>query len=244
MFVRMLKLPDAVRLKYDVSSMKSAIHAAAPCPIEVKAKMIEWWGPIVCEYYAGTEGNGFSICNAQTGWPIRARSAAPSSARSASATRTATSCRSARKARSISPTAAKFEYHNDPKKTAELRHAKDWSTLGDVGKLDADGYLYLTDRKAFMIISGGVNIYPQEAENLLIAHPKVADFAVIGVPNEDFGEEVKAVVQPRDGQMPDRRWRRSSSPIAANISRRSNARAPSISNANCRAIRPASSTSA
>ncbi len=96
--------------------------------------------------------------------------------------------------------AAQFAYHNDPKKTAESRHPlhPDWSTLGDVGKLDADGYLYLTDRKAFMIISGGVNIYPQEAENLLITHPKVADVAVIGVPNEDFGEEVKAVVQPLD----------------------------------------------
>jgi acyl-CoA synthetase (AMP-forming)/AMP-acid ligase II len=198
MFVRMLKLPDSARLKYDVSSMKSAIHAAAPCPIEVKRKMIEWWGPVLHEYYAGTEGNGMCYVNS-TDWLAHPGTVGKSI---------------------LSPlhicddqgnelpvgeegtiyfaSAAQFAYHNDPKKTADSRHPThpDWSTLGDVGKLDAEGYLYLTDRKAFMIISGGVNIYPQETENVLIGHPRVADVAVIGVPNEDFGEEVKAVVQP------------------------------------------------
>ena len=200
MFVRMLKMPDGVRLKYDVSSLKSAIHAAAPCPIEVKRKMIEWWGPVLHEYYAGTEGNGMCYVSSAE-WLKRPGTVGKSL---------------------ISPihicddegnelpvggegtiyfaSAAQFSYHNDPKKTAESRHPRhaEWSTLGDIGKLDEEGYLYLTDRKAFMIISGGVNVYPQEAENLLINHPKVADVAVIGVPNEEFGEEVKAVVQPLD----------------------------------------------
>ena len=138
-----------------------------------------------------------------------------------------------------------FSYHNDPKKTAEARNDKGWSTLGDVGYVDKDGYLYLTDRKAFMIISGGVNIYPQEAENVLINHPKVADVAVIGVPNEDFGEEVKAVVQPMN-------WADAKPSVGGGTHgllpraalRRSNARAASISSASCRVIRPASSTSA
>jgi long-chain acyl-CoA synthetase len=200
MFVRMLKMPDEQRLKYDVSSMKSAIHAAAPIPIEVKRRMIAWWGPVLHEYYAGTEGNGMCYVNSAD-WLAHPGTVGKSI---------------------VSPihicdddgnelpvgeegtiyfaSAAQFTYHNDPKKTAQSRHPlhPEWSTLGDVGKLDDEGYLYLTDRKAFMIISGGVNICPQEAENLLITHPRVADVAVIGVPNEDFGEEVKAVVQPLD----------------------------------------------
>ena len=198
MFVRMLKLPDEVRLKYDVSSLNCAIHAAAPCPIQVKQKMIEWWGPIIYEYYAGTEGNGLTMCNSADWLAHPGTVGRAVVGQLTSATRTATSCRPARRARSISPAAASSRITTIPKKTAESRNAHGWSTLGDVGKLDAEGYLYLTDRKAFMIISGGVNIYPQEAENLLITHPKVADCAVIGVPNEDFGEEVKAVVQPLD----------------------------------------------
>ena len=157
-FVRMLKLPDAVRAKYDVSSLKCAIHAAAPCPVPVKQAMIAWWGPVLFEYYAGTEGQVFF--------------------------------------EPTDPSSAPFEYHNDPAKTAESRNKHGWTSLGDVGMMDAEGYLYLTDRKSFMIISGGVNIYPQEIENLLVTHPKVTDCAVFGVPNEDFGEEVKAVVQP------------------------------------------------
>jgi len=198
MFVRMLKLPDEVRLKYDVSTMKSAIHAAAPCPIDVKRKMIEWWGPVIHEYYAGTEGNGFCYVNSAD-WLAHPGTVGRAIFGEIHI------CGENGEEMPVGEEgviyfagATTFQYHNDPKKTAESRHPAhpDWSTLGDVGKLDAEGFLYLTDRKAFMIISGGVNIYPQEAENLLISHPKVADVAVIGVPNEEFGEEVKAVVQP------------------------------------------------
>jgi len=200
MFVRMLKLPDAVRARYDVSSMKAAIHAAAPCPVEVKRRMIEWWGPVIHEYYAGTEGNGFCYANSAD-WLKHPGTVGKSLLGEIHI------CGENGEELPVGEEgviyfagATTFHYHNDPKKTAESRHPAhpDWSTLGDVGRLDADGFLYLTDRKAFMIISGGVNIYPQEAENVLIAHPKVADVAVIGVPNEEFGEEVKAVVQPAD----------------------------------------------
>ncbi|HEY0105952.1 MAG TPA: acyl-CoA synthetase [Rhizomicrobium sp.] len=200
MFIRMLKMPDSQRLKYDVSSMKSAIHAAAPIPIEVKRKMIDWWGPVLHEYYAGTEGNGMCYVGsadwlAHPGTVGKALLAPVHICDEAG-----NELPPGEEGTIYFASAAQFAYHNDPKKTAESRHPRhpDWSTLGDVGKLDDEGYLYLTDRKAFMIISGGVNIYPQEAENLLITHPKVADVAVIGVPNEDFGEEVKAVVQPLD----------------------------------------------
>ncbi len=198
MFVRFLKLPDEVRLRYDVSSLRCAIHAAAPCPIPVKEKMIEWWGPVVWEYYAGTEGNGLTICSsvewlAHKGTVGRA------------VVGTLKICDDEGKELPAGEPGTiyfaggrPFAYHNDPKKTGESRHPEGWSTLGDVGYVDADGFLHLTDRKAFMIISGGVNIYPQEAENLLINHPRVMDCAVFGVPNEEFGEEVKAVVQPRD----------------------------------------------
>jgi acyl-coenzyme A synthetase/AMP-(fatty) acid ligase len=200
MFVRMLKMPDEQRLKYDVSSLKSAIHAAAPCPIEVKRKMIGWWGPVLHEYYAGTEGNGMCYVSSEE-WLKRPGTVGKSLLSPLHI------CDDEGNELAVGEegtiyfaTAAQFTYHNDPKKTAESRHPKhpEWSTLGDVGRLDEEGYLYLTDRKAFMIISGGVNIYPQEAENILINHPRVADVAVIGVPNEDFGEEVKAVVQPLD----------------------------------------------
>jgi long-chain acyl-CoA synthetase len=200
MFVRMLKLPQEVRDRYDVSSMKVAIHAAAPCPIEVKRKMIEWWGPVLHEYYAGTEGNGFCYVNSAD-WLAHPGTVGKSLLGEIHI------CDEQGNEVPVGEEGviyfgggAEFRYHNDEKKTRESRHPAhpDWSTLGDVGKLDAEGYLYLTDRKAFMIISGGVNIYPQEAENVLIAHPHVADVAVIGVPNEDFGEEVKAVVQPAD----------------------------------------------
>jgi long-chain acyl-CoA synthetase len=200
MFVRMLKLPDEVRLKYDVSSMKTAIHAAAPCPVDVKRKMIEWWGPVLHEYYAGTEGNGFVYTSSED-WLAHPGTVGRAMVGIIHI------CDDQGKEVATGEEGViyfegenQFEYHNDPKKTKESRHPEhpNWSTLGDVGKLDEDRFLYLTDRKAFMIISGGVNIYPQEAENLLISHPKVADVAVIGVPNEDFGEEVKAVVQPAD----------------------------------------------
>jgi len=198
MFVRFLKLPDDVRTKYDVSSLRTAVHAAAPCPIPVKQQMIDWWGPILTEYYGGTEGNGICALNSQEWLAHRG-----SVGRALVGTLKIVGD-DGEEVPVGEPGAVyfadgrPFEYHNDARKTAESRHPKGWTTLGDVGYVDADGYLYLTDRKAFMIISGGVNIYPQEAENLLVTHPQVIDAAVFGVPNDDFGEEVKAVVQPRD----------------------------------------------
>lgn len=198
MFVRMLKLPEEARRKHDVSSMKVAIHAAAPCPIPVKKQMIEWWGPVIYEYYAGTEGNGFCAITSQD-WLAHPGSVGKALLGELHIVgEDGNDCPIGEPGTIYFANGPVFEYHNDPKKTADARNAKGWSTLGDVGYVDKDGYLYLTDRKAFMIISGGVNIYPQEAENVLINHPKVADVAVIGVPNEDFGEEVKAVVQPMD----------------------------------------------
>lgn len=197
-FVRMLKLPEEVRARYDVSSLKCAIHAAAPCPVPVKQAMIEWWGPVLNEYYAGTEGNGMTAINSadwlthpgSVGRPIygelhicdEAGEEVPAGTEGAvffGGTRD-------------------FAYHGDAAKTEAARNAQGWSTLGDVGRVDADGFLYLTDRKDFMIISGGVNIYPQEIENLLVTHPAVADAAVIGAPDPDMGERVVAVVQPVD----------------------------------------------
>jgi fatty-acyl-CoA synthase len=179
MFVRMLKLPDDVRLKYDVSSQKCVLHAAAPCPIDIKEKMLDWWGMIIHEYYAGTENKAtlgtLHICD-EDGKELSA----------------------GQKGKIYFSDGHEFSYHNDPAKTAESYNEKGWSTLGDIGKVDEDGYLYLLEREAFVIISGGVNIYPQEAENILTAHPKVMDVAVFGIPNEDFGEEVKAVVQLGD----------------------------------------------
>jgi long-chain acyl-CoA synthetase len=198
MFVRFLKLPDEQRLKYDMSSLRCAIHAAAPCPIPVKEKMIEWWGPIIWEYYGGTEGNGLTLCNS-TEWMAHKGTVGRAVVGQLRICDDAGNEVPPGEAGTVYFAGGRvFEYHNDPKKTAESRNAQGWSTLGDVGYVDADGFLHLTDRKAFMIISGGVNIYPQEAENLLINHPKVMDCAVFGVPNEEFGEEVKAVVQPRD----------------------------------------------
>jgi len=197
MFIRMLKLDSEVRSRYDVSSLKVCIHAAAPCPVEVKRQMIEWWGPIIREYYAGTEGNGFVFCDSEQ-WLAHPGTVG----KAISGTVHIMDEDGESEVAQGEPGTiyfeggGAFEYHNDPGKTSGSRNSKGWSTLGDVGYEDPDGFLFLTDRKAFMIISGGVNIYPQEAENVLAMHPKVVDVAVFGVPNTDFGEEVKAVVQP------------------------------------------------
>ncbi|HEV2531103.1 acyl-CoA synthetase [Phenylobacterium sp.] len=197
-FVRMLKLPEEVRTRYDLSSLKAVFHAAAPCPVPVKEQMIAWWGPIVHEYYAGTEGNGFCIINS-TEWLAHKGSVGRG------LTAQVRICDE--EGEPLPPRAegmvffeggGQFEYHGDPAKTAESRNKHGWTTLGDVGWIDEEGYLYLTDRKSFMIISGGVNIYPQEIENLLITHPKVADAAVVGAPDEEMGEKVVAVIQPMD----------------------------------------------
>ncbi|MEM1114259.1 MAG: acyl-CoA synthetase [Pseudomonadota bacterium] len=201
MFVRMLKLPVDVRERYDTSSLQIAIHAAAPCPIEVKEQMIEWWGEILMEYYSSSEGLGFTIIDSAS-WLTHKGSVGPA---------VIGVLRILDDDGNEVPTGevgavyfetaedgplSKFHYHKEPAKTEEAYNEKGWATCGDVGYVDEDGFLYLTDRKNFMIISGGVNVYPQEIENLLITHPKVADVAVFGIPNEEFGEEVKAVVEP------------------------------------------------
>lgn len=199
MFIRMCKLPEATRNACDVSSLTMCVHAAAPCPIAVKEQMIDWWGPVIHEYYAGTEGNGFVYCNS-TDWLAHKGSVGKALVGEIHIVgEDGEDLPVGDEGTIYFSGGTEFEYHNDPEKTASSRNDKGWSTLGDIGRLDDDGFLYLTDRKAYMIISGGVNIYPQEAENVLSMHPKVFDVAVIGVPNEDFGEEVKAIVQPVDG---------------------------------------------
>ncbi len=198
MFVRMLKLPEEVRKRYDVSSLKGAIHAAAPCPIDVKAQMIEWWGPILIEYYAGSEGNGVTVCTSQQWLEHRGSVGRAVVGKVKILDENDEELPVGEIGTVYFADAPVFTYHNDPEKTKRAYNSKGWSTLGDVGYLDKDGFLYLTDRKSYMIISGGVNIYPQETEDVLITHPRVADVAVFGVPNADMGEEVKAVVQPHD----------------------------------------------
>ena len=196
MFVRMLKLAAEVRSRYDLSSLRCAIHAAAPCPVPIKEQMIEWWGPLIWEYYGGTEGNGLTLVNSEQ-WQRHKGTVGRA------VLGTVKICGPDGEELSVGEPGTiyfadgkPFEYHNDADKTAESRLPNGWTTLGDVGFIDSEDFLYLTDRKAYMIISGGVNIYPQECENLLVTHPKVLDVAVFGVPNEEFGEEVKAVVQP------------------------------------------------
>jgi long-chain acyl-CoA synthetase len=199
MFVRMLKLDEAIRNRYDMSQLKFAIHAAAPCPIAVKEKMMDWWGPIVHEYYAGTEGNGFCYAGPQDWLDHKGTVGRPISGELHIVDDDGNEVGVGEEGGVYFGSGMQeFEYHNDPEKTAAGRLSNGWSTLGDIGKVDPDGFLYLTDRKSNMIISGGVNIYPQETENVLTVHPKVHDVAVFGVPNADFGEEVKAVVQPAD----------------------------------------------
>ncbi|MEX2625283.1 MAG: acyl-CoA synthetase [Ilumatobacteraceae bacterium] len=198
MFVRMLKLDPAVRERYDVSSLKVVIHAAAPCPVPVKKQMIEWFGPVIHEYYAGTEGNGLVYCNSEMWLAHEGTVGMPINCTLHICAENGEEVPTGESGTIYFESDTSFEYHNDPEKTRGSRHPKGWTTLGDVGYLDEDGFLYLTDRKAYMIISGGVNIYPQEAENVLVTHPKVLDVAVFGVPNDEFGEEVKAVVQPRE----------------------------------------------
>jgi long-chain acyl-CoA synthetase len=203
MFSRMLKLPDEVRKKYDVSSLKIAIHAAAPCPVQVKEQMIEWWGPIIHEYYGATEGLGFTACDTPEWLAHRGTVGKVLLGELHVLDENMKPCPKGTPGTLWFKTASEFAYFNDTAKTAEARSADGtMSTVGDVGYVDDDGFLYLTDRATFMIISGGVNIYPQECENLLITHPKVADAAVFGVPNADLGEEVKAVIQPMPGNAP------------------------------------------
>ena len=195
MFVRLLKLPPQERARFDLSSMEMAVHAAAPCPVDIKRQMIDWWGDIIHEYYAGTENNGFTAITT-TEWLRH-----PGSVGKAKlgiihiCDEAGRELPTGEEGEIYFENGHQFVYHNDAEKTAACRNEQGWTTLGDIGRLDRDGYLYLTDRKSFVIISGGVNIYPQESEDILLGHPAVLDAAVFGVPNEDFGEEVKAVVQ-------------------------------------------------
>ena len=203
MFSRLLKLPDDVRRRHDLSSLEIAIHAAAPCPVQVKEQMIEWWGPIIHEYYGATEGLGFTACNSAEWLAHKGTVGRVLLGELHVLNDDMKPCPTGTVGTLWFKTATPFEYFNDPAKTASARSADgSMSTVGDVGYVDGDGYLYLTDRATFMIISGGVNIYPQECENLLITHPQVADAAVFGVPNVDLGEEVKAVVQLMPGLSP------------------------------------------
>ncbi|MFI9388493.1 acyl-CoA synthetase [Kutzneria sp. NPDC052558] len=205
MFVRMLKLPDEVRARYDLSSHRAAVHAAAPCPVEVKQRMQDWWGPILHEYYSCTEAIGLTWMRPEE-WPAHQGSVGRAilgvlhicdeQGRELPAGETGVVY--------FERDEQVFTYHNDPEKTRGAEHPDHplWTTVGDIGHVE-DGYLYLTDRKAFMIISGGVNIYPQEVENVLALHPAVADVAVIGVPDPEMGERVLAVVQPAPDAAPD-----------------------------------------
>jgi long-chain acyl-CoA synthetase len=195
-FVRLLKLPEADRKRADISTLKAAVHAAAPCPVPVKRAMIAWWGPIIHEYYAGTESCGITALSAQE-WLTKPGSVGRSVLGTVKITDDGGKELPAGETGNVYfADGPRFEYHNDPSKTADAYDHRGWATLGDIGRLDEDGYLFLTDRKHFMIISGGVNIYPQEIENLIITHPQVIDVAVIGAPDEEMGEKVVAIVQP------------------------------------------------
>ncbi|MBV7707033.1 acyl-CoA synthetase [Nocardia nova] len=202
MFVRMLKLPQPDRERFDLASHRVAVHAAAPCSVEVKQAMIDWWGPILHEYYASTEGMGITMIDSDQ-WSRKPGSVGRAGMGVLHI------CDDEGNELPVGEVGTiyferetlPFTYHNDPEKTKAAQHPAhpNWTTSGDVGRVDDEGYLYLTDRKAFMIISGGVNIYPQEIENVLTLHPKVFDIAVIGLPDPEFGEQVKAVVEPAPG---------------------------------------------
>ncbi len=201
MFVRMLKLPEEERTAFDLSSMQIAVHAAAPCPVEVKKQMMDWWGPVLWEYYAGTELNGFCLVKPEE-WLARPGTVGRAMVGAVHILDEAGNEHPpGREGVIYFGDGGTYEYHNDPEKTegAKDPQGRGWTTLGDVGYLDEDGWLFLTDRKAFMIISGGVNIYPQEIEDCLIMHPDVGDVAVFGIPDEEMGESVMAAVQTVPG---------------------------------------------
>ncbi|MDV3132952.1 fatty-acid--CoA ligase FadD4 [Mycobacterium sp. 29Ha] len=198
MFVRMLKLPQHVRDSYDVSSLQRVVHAAAPCPVEIKRQMIDWWGPIVDEYYASSEAVGASFIRAEDWLAHPGSVGKPLVGIPHILGDDGIELPPGEPGTIYYEGGHPFEYLKDEAKTAEARDAHGWVTVGDIGYLDDDGYLFLTDRRHHMIISGGVNIYPQEAEDLLITHPKVMDAAVFDIPDESMGQSVKAVVQTID----------------------------------------------
>jgi fatty-acyl-CoA synthase len=198
MFTRMLKLPETVRTSYDVTSLERVMHAAAPCPVEIKKQMIDWWGPIVDEYYASSEAIGSTLITAED-WLTHPGSVGKSMMSALHILdEDGNELPAGETGEIYFEGGFDFEYLNDPGKTASSRDSNGWKTVGDIGYLDEDGYLYLTDRRHHMIISGGVNIYPQEAENILVTHPLVMDAAVFGIPDDEMGQRVKGVVQTVD----------------------------------------------
>ncbi|MEU6745468.1 AMP-binding protein [Spirillospora sp. NPDC046719] len=203
MFVRLLKLPETIRHRYDLSSLRWAVHAAAPCPVPVKQKMIEWWGPLLYEFYSATEGIGATAITSEQ-WLRKPGSVGrPLMGTPHVLDEDGQQVPAGEVGVVWFEGGTPFEYRGDPGKTAAATDRRGWRTVGDMGRLDEDGYLYLTDRATNMIISGGVNIYPQEVENALVLHPDVADAAVLGVPDEEMGEQVKAVVQLENGSRAD-----------------------------------------
>jgi long-chain acyl-CoA synthetase len=196
-FVRLLKLPAAERARFDLASLHTVVHAAAPCPVDVKRQMIGWLGQVLWEYYAGSEGNGMTM-TASADWLAHPGTVGRAVVGTVHIVDSDGTELPAGQDGIIYFDGSPFVYHNDPVKTAAARNDKGWSTLGDIGHLDADGYLYLSDRRTDLIISGGVNIYPAEIEEALIMHPAVADVAVIGVPDAEMGQSVLAIVQPAD----------------------------------------------
>ncbi|MFN3727627.1 MAG: AMP-binding protein [Allosphingosinicella sp.] len=199
MFIRMLRLPEPMRELYVLPSMRVAIHGAAPCPPDIKRRIMKWWGPVIYEIYGGTEGMGHTMITPQE-WLAHPGSVGrpPAGCRLEIRSEDGVALPPGETGLVYFANGSRFSYFKDEAKTAQTRSADGFATFGDVGHVDADGFLYLTDRKSHMIISGGVNIYPQEAEHVLIGHPEVADVAVIGIPDEEFGEQVKAVVEPRE----------------------------------------------
>jgi fatty-acyl-CoA synthase len=198
MFTRMLKLPEVKRNSFDLSSLERVMHAAAPCPVEIKKQMIDWWGPIVDEYYASSEAIGSTLISAEEWLAHPGSVGKPMMCQLHILDEDGNELPPGQPGEIYFEGGFSFEYLNDTAKTAASRDKHGWTTVGDVGYVDEDGYLFLTDRRHHMIISGGVNIYPQEAENLLVTHPKVLDAAVFGIPDDEMGQSVKAAVQTVD----------------------------------------------
>ena len=203
MFVRMLNLPQEQRDAFDLSSLQTVVHAAAPCPPDVKRKMIDWLGPVIYEFYAGSEANGLCAVSTQE-WLPRPGTVGRALFGQLHIVDDDGNELPPGEIGTICFDGPKFEYHNDPEKTRSAYTPQGWSTLGDIGYVDKDGYLFLSDRRTDLIISGGVNIYPRETEETLLRHAAVLDAAVVGIPHPDFGEEVLAVVELKDGVAPSR----------------------------------------
>jgi len=199
MFVRLLALPDHVRARYSLDSLQMIVHSAAPCPVDVKQRIIDWLGPIVFEYYGGTERNGSTFVTPQEWLTHPGTVGKPMLGELHIVDENGQELPPGQIGAVYFANGQKFVYHNDPDKTRSASDARGWTTIGDIGYVDEDGYLFLTDRKAYMIIRGGINVYPLEIENLLNTHPAVAESAVFGVPHPELGQDIQAVVELRTG---------------------------------------------